>query len=34
MDQEFDLSTADRDVLITIIARQEGMIQNLRKRIA
>ncbi len=34
MDPEIDLSTADRDVLITIIARQRAIIERLEKRIA
>ena len=34
MDPEIDLSTADRDVLITIIARQQAIIERLEKRIA
>ena len=34
MDAEIDLSTADRDVLIAIIERQQGIIESLEKRIA
>ena len=34
MDPEIDLSTADRDVLITIIARQRAIIERREKRIA
>ena len=34
MDAEIDLSTADRDVLIAIIERQQAIIESLEKRIA
>ena len=34
MDSEIDLSTADRDVLIAIIVRQQAIIESLEKRIA
>ena len=34
MDPEIDLSTADHDVLITIMARQQAIIERLEKRIA
>ena len=34
MDAEIDLSTADRDVLIAIIERQQAIIEGLEKRIA
>ena len=34
MDPEIDLSTADRDVLIAIIASQQAIIERLEKRIA
>ena len=34
MDGEIDLRTADRDVLIGIIIRQQAMIERLEKRIA
>ena len=34
MDQEIDLKTADRDVLIAIIVRQQVIIERLEKRIA
>ena len=34
MDREIDLKTADRDVLIAIIVRQQAIIERLEKRIA
>ena len=34
MDAEIDLSTADWDVLIAIIERQQAIIEGLEKRIA
>ena len=34
MDREIDLATADRDVLIAIIVRQQAIIERLEKRIA
>ena len=34
MDQEIDLQTADRDVLIAIIVRQQVIIERLEQRIA
>ena len=34
MEHEIDLTTADRDVLIGIIVRQQAIIENLEKRIA
>ena len=34
MDGEIDLTTADRDVLIAIIVRQQAIIESLEKRIA
>ncbi len=34
MDTEIDLKTADRDVLIAIIVRQQAIIERLEKRIA
>ena len=34
MDQEIDLKTADRDVLIAIIVRQQAIIERLEQRIA
>ena len=34
MDKEIDLKTADRDVLIAIIVRQQAIIERLEKRIA
>ena len=34
MDREIDLRTADRDVLIDIIIRQQAIIESLEKRIA
>ena len=34
MDGEIDLKTADRDVLIAIIVRQQAIIERLEKRIA
>ena len=33
MDKEIDLTTADRDVLIAIIVRQQAIIESLEKRI-
>ena len=34
MDREIDLATADRDVLIAIIVRQQAIVERLEKRIA
>ena len=34
MDREIDLTTADRDVLIGIIVRQQAIIESLEKRVA
>ena len=34
MEREIDLATADRDVLIGIIVRQQASIEGLEKRIA
>ncbi len=34
MKHEIDLTTADRDVLIDIILRQQAIIERLEKRIA
>ena len=34
MEHEIDLTTADRDVLIGIIVRQQAIIERLEKRIA
>ena len=34
MDREIDLTTADRDVLIGVIVRQQAIIESLEKRIA
>ena len=34
MDAEIDLSTADRDLLIAIIVRQQAIIERLEKRVA
>ncbi len=34
MDTEVDLTTADRDVLIALIVRQQAIIARLEKRIA